>query len=128
MKALSLRQPYSELLASGRKTIELRPWNTSFRGEFLIHAAKRVFWDDCKKHNVSKPKTGQIIGQATVIAVKKYNTLEEFRADRSKHLAEDRWFKSPCYGFIVTNAQPLDGPKCRGMLNFFTPKLNKTIL
>ena len=35
-KCLSLREPYAELIiVSGRKTIELRKWNTRFRGEFL---------------------------------------------------------------------------------------------
>ena len=42
MKCLSLRQPYAELLVSGKKTIELRKWNTNFRGKFLIHASKNV--------------------------------------------------------------------------------------
>jgi hypothetical protein len=36
-KCLSLKQPYSELIVSGRKTIELRKWNTKYRGRFLIH-------------------------------------------------------------------------------------------
>jgi hypothetical protein len=39
MKCLSLKQPYAELLISGKKTIELRKWNTSFRGKFLVHAS-----------------------------------------------------------------------------------------
>jgi hypothetical protein len=42
MKCLSLKQPYAELLVSGKKTIELRNWNTAFRGKFLIHASKNV--------------------------------------------------------------------------------------
>ena len=42
MKCLSLKQPYAELLVSGKKTIELRNWNTSFRGKFLIHASKNI--------------------------------------------------------------------------------------
>ena len=42
MKALSLKQPYAELVVSGRKTIELRKWKTNFRGEFLVHASKGV--------------------------------------------------------------------------------------
>jgi ASCH domain len=37
-KCLSIRQPYAELVVSGRKTIELRKWITRFRGEFLVHA------------------------------------------------------------------------------------------
>jgi hypothetical protein len=40
MKCFSLKQPYSDLLVVGEKTIELREWNTKFRGEFLIHASK----------------------------------------------------------------------------------------
>ena len=40
MKALSLKQPFAELIVSGKKTIELRNWNTKFRGKFLIHASK----------------------------------------------------------------------------------------
>src|SRR3989344_3108725 len=40
MKALSLKQPFAELILQGKKVIELRKWNTRFRGEFLIHASK----------------------------------------------------------------------------------------
>ena len=40
MKCLSLKQPFADLLALGKKTIELRKWNTKFRGEFLFHASK----------------------------------------------------------------------------------------
>ena len=41
-KCLSLKQPYADLVVSGKKTIELRTWNTKFRGEFLVHASKKV--------------------------------------------------------------------------------------
>ena len=36
MKALSLKQPWAELILSEKKTIELRKWNTNFRGEFFM--------------------------------------------------------------------------------------------
>ena len=32
MKALSIRQPWAELILQGRKTIELRTWKTCYRG------------------------------------------------------------------------------------------------
>jgi hypothetical protein len=38
--ALSLKQPWAALLASGRKTIEVRNWPTVRRGRILIHAAR----------------------------------------------------------------------------------------
>jgi hypothetical protein len=36
MKCLSVRNPWAALIASGRKTIELRTWDTSYRGELII--------------------------------------------------------------------------------------------
>lgn len=36
MKALSVRQPWASLIASGAKTIEVRTWRTHFRGEFVL--------------------------------------------------------------------------------------------
>lgn len=39
MKALTLTQPWSTLVAIGAKKIETRSWNTSYRGPLVIHAA-----------------------------------------------------------------------------------------
>ena len=41
-RALSIRQPWAELILLGRKRYELRSWKTSHRGPILIHAAQRV--------------------------------------------------------------------------------------
>ena len=41
MKALSIWQPWAQLLAVGVKHDETRSWGTSYRGPILIHAAKR---------------------------------------------------------------------------------------
>ena len=49
MKCLSVCQPFAELIVQGKKTIELRKWNTKFRGEFLVHAAKKILREDCKR-------------------------------------------------------------------------------
>ncbi len=39
MKALSLTQPYAELIKNGTKTIETRSWKTDYRGLIYIHAS-----------------------------------------------------------------------------------------
>lgn len=39
MKALSIRLPYSMLIADKAKTIEWRSWNTTHRGDILIHSS-----------------------------------------------------------------------------------------
>lgn len=41
MKALSVKQPWTSLIAAGRKTIEVRTWKTSYRGPLLICASKQ---------------------------------------------------------------------------------------
>jgi len=39
-RALSLKQPWANLIRDGRKTIETRTWATSYRGELLLCASK----------------------------------------------------------------------------------------
>jgi|SRR3989344_3260527 len=39
-KALSLKQPYANLVATGKKTIETRKWTTKYRGDLLIYSSK----------------------------------------------------------------------------------------
>jgi hypothetical protein len=40
MKALSIKQPYGGLIASGHKTIETRFWNTNHRGNVVFCVSK----------------------------------------------------------------------------------------
>lgn len=40
MKALSIKQPWASLVATGRKTIETRTWPTKHRGKLLIVSSK----------------------------------------------------------------------------------------
>ena len=40
MKALSLTQPWAQLIAIHAKKVETRSWPTSFSGVLAIHAAK----------------------------------------------------------------------------------------
>lgn len=41
MKAISLKQPWANMIASGRKTIETRTWPTKYRGEILIVSSRK---------------------------------------------------------------------------------------
>lgn len=41
MKAITILHPWAMLIASGEKTIETRPWSTSYRGPLAIHVSKR---------------------------------------------------------------------------------------
>jgi hypothetical protein len=97
------------LLATGRKTIEIRKWNTNFRGSFLIHASKNVNKNACLTlgYDESNMVKGAIIGKAFVYDVRKYTTIDVFLDDRQKHFSIediklDHSFKR--YGFLVKDA------------------------
>lgn len=42
MKALSIKQPWAELILRGIKDVENRSWETAYRGQLLIHAGKNM--------------------------------------------------------------------------------------
>ncbi|MDP2672477.1 MAG: ASCH domain-containing protein, partial [Nanoarchaeota archaeon] len=83
MKALSLKQPYTELILQGKKKIELRNWNTKFRGEFHIHSSLNGDKKAMAKFNFKNLPLGYIVGKATLVDVKKYNSEEEHKKDKN---------------------------------------------
>lgn len=116
MKALSLKQPYAELILQGKKKIELRKWNTKFRGEFLIHASKDSDRQSMEKFGFSELSTGCIVGKAFLKEVKHYKNEKEHEKDRKFHLADSNWGN---YGFVIENAERVKEVKCNGKLGFW---------
>jgi len=127
MKCLSICQPYANLIVSGKKTIELRNWNTNFRGELLVHAPTTIKQTDCQRLKISKKLvTGAIIGKVEIYDVKKYNSKSEVKNDYKKHLASKNFFDRK-YGFLLKNAKTFRIPiRCKGKLGFFDVKVPKT--
>ena len=72
MKCLSLKQPFADLQALGEKTVELRKWNTKFRGNFLIHASKNIDVKACERLDIEIDNLtkGAIIGSAFLYELK----------------------------------------------------------
>lgn len=116
MKALSLKQPYAELILAGRKTIELRNWNTHFRGEFYIHASQTPDKNAMKKFGYETLPCGMIIGKATLVSVKHYTNKEEHEKDKHLHLADTTWGN---YGFVLENIIRLEPIIAKGKLDFW---------
>jgi len=116
MKVLSLKQPFAELVVSGKKTIELRNWNTKFRGKFLVHASMNSDKNSMKKFGFSELPLGYIVGSAELVDVKKYSSESENKKDSNKHLADNSWGN---YGFILKNAKRIKPILAKGKLNFW---------
>ena len=120
MKCLSVCQPFANLILEGKKTIELRKWNTEFRGEFLVHAPRKILTDDCKRLKIKTNLiTGAIIGKVELVSVKKYENELEINLDSKKHLAS-KYATENKYGFILEKPKQLKVPiPYNGQLNFF---------
>ena len=129
MKCLSISQPFADLVISGKKSIELRNWNSNFRGEFLIHAPIKIRTLDCKRLRINKKLvTGAIIGKATLYDVKKYNSLKELMMDKKFHYAA-KDFHNKKFGFMLKNPKPFRIPiPWKGQLGFFEVKLPKKVI
>ncbi len=120
MKALSIKQPFAELILQGKKKIELRKWNTFFRGGFLIHASKVPDKEVMKKFGFKKLSCGCVVGKAKLIDVKKYNNEEEHNKDKNLHLASSKWGN---YGFVLGDVKRIKEIPCKGNLGFWDFKI-----
>ena len=133
MKCLSVCQPYARLIVSGAKTVELRGWTTAVRGEFLVHAARRIRLADCRRLGAD-PKAlavGAIVGRADLLDVVEYSSARSLDADRARHLAPRGYYgalgasaggrsRTARYGFVLGGARALRAPiPFPGRLGFF---------
>ena len=71
MKAMTICQPYAELIACGKKRVENREWITNYRGPLLIHAGKSRTWlghretdDDLAEQYGRRIEFGAIVARA----------------------------------------------------------------
>lgn len=121
-KCLSVSQPFADLIVKARKIIELRHWNTKYRGEILIHSPVKIRLDDCKRLKIDPQGliTGAIIGKVTIYDTKRYQTKKEFITDKKFHFANDDYFSNKTFGFLLKNAKEFKIPiSVKGRLGLF---------
>jgi len=121
MKSLSIRQPWAELIVQGKKKIEIRTWNTSFRDYFLIHASKKVDKEAIERldFDLGQLERGIIVGYANLLDVIIYKTSEEFLKDKNEHLSFEAKEKYPVYGFVLGDIHRIKSVRYKGRLGFF---------
>lgn len=117
MKALSLKQPWAELILLGRKTIETRKWKTDFRGEFYIHASKSCDREFMERFGLENLATGALVGKAELVDIIEYKNEEEFLRDNDKHLAGELKFRR--YGWVLRNVRRIEPVAYIGRLGLF---------
>jgi ASCH domain len=106
-KALSVRQPFADLIVRGLKPIENRTWRTNYRGLVYIHAGMRPHTmtqeeiEQCFRVRLhDHPRSyGAIIGRATLIDIVETH--------------DSHWFTGP-YGWVFENPELLDPVPMKG--------------
>ena len=120
MKALSIRQPWAELILQGRKTIELRTWQTHYRGRIAIHASQTVREEACVAYGLDPARVirGALVGTVELVDIL---ALDEaaWEVLRDQHLLL-RDFPGPMFGWRLKNPQHLPQPiPVRGRMSLF---------
>lgn len=126
MKCLSVKQPYAEFIVKGLKTIELRSWNTNYRGELLIHASSEPDGEGMRRFNIpqSSLPNGAIVGRVLLYDVKQYGNVRELLEDKDRHLAGEEYINKAKFGFLLREARALSAPiPAKGSLGIYEAKL-----
>lgn len=117
--ALSIKQPWAELIALGYKDVENREWYTAFRGPFFIHASKNFDddgfnWIKSNFPEINLPSRNEFLlgGLIGVSEIK----------DCVKQ-SSSPWFFGT-YGFVLSSSKKLEKfIPMKGKLGFFKIKI-----
>src|SRR5262245_33434164 len=114
--ALSIRQPWTELILQGRKTIEVRSWTTQHRGELLLHAGARP---DTLAMRALDLKTDEFVLGAIVGTCELYECIEfsdvTWECWRSAHLNEGP-LERRHYAWLLRNPRRIEPRAFKGRL------------
>jgi len=131
MKALSIRQPWADLIMLGVKNVENRTWSTKHTGPLLIHAPKTIDENALKRGVILnalgvrraedyRPVTGAILGEVTVQGCVEMSTPEGLNMRKT-----NKWYSGP-FGFVLSDPQLWDPPvPCPGKQGLFDVELSK---
>lgn len=101
IKALSLKQPWANMIASGEKTIETRRWSTDYRGPLLIVSSKQP--------NI--PPTGCAVAVAELVDCRPMKRSDEEAACCPVYAG--------AYAWVLSNVRRIRSFPVRGSLGIF---------
>lgn len=101
-KAISLKQPWANLVAAGKKTIETRKWITKYRGDLVICSSKN-------------PK---IYPSGYALCVVELYHIEPMKRKHQKKACIDIY--PGAYSWFLRNIRPINPPiAVKGRLGIF---------
>ena len=111
MKALSVRQPWAEMIIRGQKTVELRTWTVRYRGPLLIHAAAVRRPARVRQLGLDPDALayGALLGVVTLIDVIPVDA-EKYEALRPLHRRDKPYPGAPLYAWYLRHPRPFERP------------------
>lgn len=129
MKALTICQPYAELIARGIKRVENRTWATPYRGPLLIHAGKNTDWLDLSGPPgrdatfdiaLSEMQFGAVIARCELVACLPILAIRSLRHEQKYPWLNDHDHTEGPFCWVLENIERLPQPiKCRGAQGIF---------
>jgi hypothetical protein len=120
--AISVRQPWAELLISGRKSIEIRSWAPEYRGPMWLHAGLKRSPELEHLFGFDHLYRGGFIGLIELAAVVPI-TSGRWLQWRDKHLDQGE-YRSGLLAWIMNTAQRFEAPvQAKGQLGLFYPSI-----
>jgi len=127
--ALSVKQPWAELIISGAKCIELRRWSASYRGALWIHTGAAEIDGTMTYFSMRNLFTGGYIGMVELEDVLPLDSVR-WKQWRNPHLDPGPYAPGH-YGFSLIAPQRLTSPLAAlGALKLFEvpPELASTLI
>ncbi len=104
-KAISLKQPWANLVASGKKSIETRKWSTKYRGDLVI----------CSSQKPDIYPSGCAIAIVELYDVKPMEKKDEKKACIKVYPRAHSWF--------LRNIREIEPVKVKGSLGIYNLEL-----
>lgn len=114
--ALSIRQPWMELILQGAKTIEVRTWATQYRGELWLHAGLQSDSDALRRFNflADNLSFGALVGKCELYDCAAF-TEQTWGRLRPQHLNEGD-LKRQQYAWFLRNPTRISPRPMKGRL------------
>lgn len=120
---LTVRQPWADLIMSGKRLIEVRSWMPAkivlpFR--LYIHAGLKIERAECRRLDISPSATGVILGCVDVVAFES-PSIARWKALRSLHLeVGDRCYGDETWMWMLSHPRRFVNPiPYKGRLGLF---------
>jgi hypothetical protein len=97
MKALTICQPYAELILRDEKLVENRTWETAYRGPLLIHAGASRKWLHTYSPLPDRMDWAAIVGWAHLVTILPSDViLDGLQPPRWGYLTRHGHVEGPC--------------------------------